>query len=179
MVLQRNVLKVARKKRFVVKIIRIISHSGTHSHSSMVVGGVSSNVHRVSRGYWKDIHPYGAFKIFHQTIGHIKPNSSTFASVTLVCQLDNFWKCQAAIYQEKDHTWNNVVINTVLRIEVTDFLAIIKMEENDISLNGKVTCPFIPGYCFVAVMGEIFWHTTSTDKCERQFSIFLKLKLKF
>lgn len=59
--------------------------------------------------------------------------------MTLIDRVDNAGVCQRANYQEKGLTRDDFVTNAAITIRSSDYLAIAKMEEDKISLNGKVT----------------------------------------
>ncbi|CAG9825716.1 unnamed protein product [Phaedon cochleariae] len=56
-------------------------------------------------------------------------------------------------------------------IDVTDYLARVKMDENELVLSGGVICPFLKGYCFDTTLGEITWDVNPLRTCEEKFSL--------
>ncbi|CAG9815985.1 unnamed protein product [Phaedon cochleariae] len=92
-----------------------------------------------------------------QDIESITMNGTTTATLTIGGSVDLDGSCQGSTYHENGQTWKNVVIIATIKIQVTDYLARVKMDENELVLSGGVICPFLKGYCFDTTLGEITW----------------------
>ncbi|KAG5863984.1 hypothetical protein JTB14_031588 [Gonioctena quinquepunctata] len=84
-------------------------------------------------------------------------NGTTTASLTLEGVVDSDGTCEGSTYHENGQVWKDVVIIATIKIQVTDYLAKMKLDEDEISLIGGVVCPFLKGYCFDTNLGETTW----------------------
>ncbi|CAG9812855.1 unnamed protein product [Phaedon cochleariae] len=146
-----------------VETTRIMYHCGMHSHSSLVEGGISSYVDKLGAEDCRLLHRYRALKLYEQDIGQITMNGSTTASLTILGSVDATGSCDGTIYHENGRTWKDVVIMASVKIQARDYEAKVNLNENEISLQGGVTCPFMKGYCFDTILGESVWDIMAVD----------------
>lgn len=170
-VIQRNDIRLVKVETCLVEITRLISYCGMHSHSSIVEGGLSNFVHQLGSSECTDLHRYKSVKMYGQVIGNVNMNGTTTASLTLLGSVDVTGSCDGATYHEAGRTWKNVVITAAVKIVTRDYLARVKLEENEISLIGGVTCPFLKGYCFDTTLGETVWQDDPTSSCDKYLSL--------
>ncbi|XP_044744749.1 uncharacterized protein LOC123306695 [Coccinella septempunctata] len=79
--------------------------------------------------------------------------------------------CKGTTYQENGQTWQDVVITASVKIRVSDYEARVKIDKNEISLLGGVTCPYLKGYCFDTTLGEVTWENEPLATCEEALSL--------
>ncbi|KAG5863605.1 hypothetical protein JTB14_014317 [Gonioctena quinquepunctata] len=84
-------------------------------------------------------------------------NGTTTASLTLEGAVDSDGTCEGSTYHGNGQVWKDVVIIATIKIQVTDYPAKMKLDENEISLIGGVVCPFLKGYCFDTNLEETTW----------------------
>lgn len=152
-----------------VEVTRLITYCGMHSHSSVVAGGLANYINQVGAHECRMIHRYRVFKIGQQTIGQIVLNGTTTAAVTLQGYVDNTGRCEGTSYSEDGISWHNVIITATVKIVLMDYYALVKLTENEISLKGGVTCPFLENYCFDSTIGESTWDYKAEGLCEDKF----------
>ncbi|KAG5871273.1 hypothetical protein JTB14_024343 [Gonioctena quinquepunctata] len=163
-VIQRDEISLQHVWTCLIEVTRLISHCGMHSHSSVVAGGIMNYIYRVGAEECRSIHRYRTLKIYQQNIGGITMNGTTTASLTLEGVVDPDGTCEGSTYHENGQVWKDVVIIATIKIQVTDYLAKMKLDENEISLIGGVVCPFLKGYCFDTNLGETTWEPYPTIK---------------
>ncbi|KAG5892289.1 hypothetical protein JTB14_020320 [Gonioctena quinquepunctata] len=170
-VIQRDEISLQHVWTCLIEVTRLISHCGMHSHSSVVAGGIMNYIYRVGAEECRSIHRYRTLKIYQQNIGGITMNGTTTASLTLEGVVDPDGTCEGSTYHENGQVWKDVVIIATIKIQVTDYLAKMKLDENEISLIGGVVCPFLKGYCFDTNLGETTWEVSPLRTCEEKLSL--------
>ncbi|KAG5868278.1 hypothetical protein JTB14_025803 [Gonioctena quinquepunctata] len=173
-VIQRDEISLQHVWTCLIEVTRLISHCGMHSHSSVVAGGIMNYIYRVGAEECRSIHRYGTLKIYQQNIGGITMNGTTIASLTLEGVVDSDGTCEGSTYHENGQVWKDVVIIATIKIQVTDYLAKMKLDENEISLIGGVVCPFLKGYCFDTNLGETTWEVSPLRTCEEKLSLLYR-----
>ncbi|CAH1106884.1 unnamed protein product [Psylliodes chrysocephalus] len=153
-VIQRNELKTQKVWTCLIEVSRVMFYCGMHSHTSIVNGGLSTTIHKLGAEECKALHQYRKLNLFHQIISNIVMNGTTTASITLEGKLDNTGTCKGVIYQENGNVWNDVVIVASIKILTRDYSAAVNLEDNEIHLQGGITCPFLIGYCMDSTLGE-------------------------
>ena len=170
-VIQRNDIKLQEVKTCLVSITRIISYCGMHSHISAVAGGLSSYVHPLGSEECRDAHRYQLIKIHRKTIDKLVVNSTTSVSITLEGQLSDDGSCKGVTFIEEGHTWTSVIVYATIKIELRSYMARVKLEDNEISLFGGVTCQYLTGYCIDSTYGESVWQYMPDRNCNSKFSL--------
>lgn len=170
-VLQRNEIRLKKVQTCLIEVTRLITHCGMHSHTSVVEGGLSTQILQIGSEECSSLHRYQSIKLYGQEIGRIIMNGTTTASLTILGSVDESGSCQGTIYHELGRTWKSVIITASIKITATDYLARVKLDENEISLMSGVTCNYLKGYCFDTTFGETVWNENEFQACERQLSI--------
>lgn len=170
-VLQQNEIQLQKVKTCLIEVTRLITHCGMHSHSSVVDGGLSNFVLQIGAEECNNLHRYQSVRVYGQEIGKIIMNGTTSASLTILGSVDESGSCEGATYHELGRTWKSVVITASVKIIARDYLAQVKLAENEISLLGGVTCNFLKGYCFDTTLGETVWTNYEHVACDQQLSI--------
>ncbi|KAG5879423.1 hypothetical protein JTB14_026514 [Gonioctena quinquepunctata] len=142
-VIQRDKISLQHVWTCLIEVTRSISHCGMHSHSSVVAEGIMNYIYRVGAEECRSIHRYRTLKIYQQNIGGITMNGTTTESLTQEGAVDSDGTCEGSTYHENEQVWKDVVIIATIKIQVTDYLAKMKLDENEISLIGGVVCPFL------------------------------------
>ncbi|CAH1115810.1 unnamed protein product [Psylliodes chrysocephalus] len=169
-VIQRNEFQRQHIWTCLVEVNRIMFHCGMYSHTSIVENGVSKSIHKLGAEECRSMHRYQSLQIFRQTIGNVAMNGTTTASITLQGQLDDKGTCQGVTYQENGRLWTDVVIVAAVSIMTRDYDTSISLDENEIHLQGGVTCPYLKGYCFDSTYGETIWEQFNPPSCEDHLS---------
>ena len=173
-VIQRNEIELTPVRTCLVEITRVIFHCGMFSHSSIVEGGVSTYVQTLGSEECNNLHRYKSLKLFDQYIGGILINGTISASITMLGELTDTGACDRVTYHENGKTWKNVVITAAVKITTQEYRAKIKLEENEISLSGGVTCPYLRGYCMDTNIGETVWQYQQSEACDAHMSLLYK-----
>lgn len=175
-VLQKDEIKQVAVKSCLVEVTRIITYCGMHSHSSLVKKGLYSYIYQLGSDSCRDIHRYRTFSIFNRLIGQILMNGTTSESITIVGIVDSDGSCDGGSYVENGNEWNNVIVLATVKITTKNYLAPVKLIENEVSLLGGVTCPYVNGYCFDSTFGETMWDLDMGKNCEEDLTMLYKGK---
>ncbi|XP_074035285.1 uncharacterized protein [Leptinotarsa decemlineata] len=170
-ILQRNEIRHQCVRTCLIEVTRLMYHCGMHSHTSLVEGGLSSYVDRLGADECRLLHRYRTLKLYQQDIGRITMNGSTSATLTLLGSIDTTGTCEGAIYHEKGRTWKDVVILVDVRIQAREYMAKVNINENEISMQGGITCQFMRGYCFDTILGESVWDSNFPTTCDDHLSL--------
>lgn len=174
MVIQRNEIELTPVKTCLVEVTRVMFHCGMFSHSSIVEGGVGNYIHTLGAEECNNLHRYKSIKLFDQYIGGILINGTTSASVTMLGSLDSTGACEGVTYHENGRTWKDVVITASIKVTAQEYHAKVKLEENEISLSGGITCAYIKGYCIDTNIGETVWQQQQSEACDAHMSLIYK-----
>lgn len=170
-VIQRNEIKQQMVKACLIEVTRFVMHCGMHSHTSAVAGGLAEYVHPLGADLCKDVHKHGSFRLFQQVIGNVKKNTTTSASLTLMGHLKDDGSCEGITYTEDGHTWSQVIVLASVKIHLREYLARVKMDINEISLENGIACPYLDGYCIDTEYGETVWDYSPETSCEQKLTL--------
>lgn len=165
-VIQRNEFKQQKVIACLIEVTRTIQHCGMHSHTSAVSGGLSAFIKFIGKRECQNVHRHGSIQIFNRAIGRIAQNGTTEASLTIMGSLKDDGSCDGTAYSENGHSWSNVIVVVALKIHIRDYLATIKLNENEISLINGITCNYVDGYCMDSTFGETAWDYSPETSCD-------------
>lgn len=170
-VIQRNEIKAEKVKTCLVEITRLIMHCGMHSHTSAVAGGFAEYIHPLGAEQCRDLHKYKTLHLYQQNIGHIVINGTTTASLTLMGHLKDDGSCEGVTYTEDGHSWSHVVVIASVKVHAQEYLAHVKLDNNEITVASGVVCPYLNGYCIDSKYGETVWDYTPQVSCEEGLTL--------
>lgn len=148
-----------------VKITRIITHCGMHSHASRVSSGEIS--------YYKELSPYecdvmqrsGYFQIGETRMTGIQGNSTHYKHIVLAGRSDNVAECKGGSYADPYGRWDNVYVAGWVEISLQDYYTPVHLNSNKIILKTGVRCTFSERQCIDYDGAHIFWETIPEDFC--------------
>ncbi|EFA11706.2 hypothetical protein TcasGA2_TC001793 [Tribolium castaneum] len=172
-VIQKNQFEKIHVKTCLMEVTRLIMHCGMFSHSSMVSRGLYTYLHKTGRDGCLGIHEHQEYRGFY---GHVfsglTPNSTSGGTITIAGGVSMDGKCTGTSYTDNGITWDDVVVTASVKITVQDYEANLKLDQDEISLRGGVTCSFLTGYCIDAVIGETVWNPVALPDCDKYSVIF-------
>jgi len=149
-----------------VQISRRIQYCGMHSHISAV------NNARVE--YLLDISYTRCLRMFQDgtlTIGNsgiidgLKPNTSDSRSVMLAGSVKNDGSCQGTQYSDPYGTWDNVIVDAIVRINLKSSYVPVHLSTGRIMLKSGTICELTDGFCVDYEDGHTFWKPMPTSSC--------------
>lgn len=177
-VLQKDEIKQVAVKSCLVEVTRIITYCGMHSHSSLVKNGLYNYIHQLGSDSCRDIHRYRTFTIFNRLISQILMNGTTSESITIAGSVNSEGSCSGGSFVENGNEWNNVIVLATVKVTTQNYMAPVKLIENEVSLLGGVTCPYVQGYCFDSTFGETMWDLEIGNDCDEDLTMLYKGKAK-
>lgn len=170
-VLQRNEYKLQKVQACMVEITRMIYYCGMHSHVSIVDGALSTYLHVLGPKECQFAHKHQQIMLFNNVIDKLQRNGTTTASLTLHGFVDASGNCEGVSYSTNGITYKDAVVTATLKIQLRDYMTMVKWEVNEISLFGGITCTYLEGYCLDSILGESVWDVTPSQGCVRSLSI--------
>ncbi|XP_071576447.1 uncharacterized protein, partial [Temnothorax nylanderi] len=150
-----------------VEILRTIHYCGMHSHISLVKNGMSEYL--METPYQRCLHLFteGTLPIGNagDVVDQIKPNSTTSRSVTLAGTVQHDGSCKGAQYSDPYGTWDDVVVQAIVRITLKSSFAPVKLDAGRIILRSGTVCSLSDGFCLDSEDGYSFWKPMPTSSC--------------
>jgi len=149
-----------------VRISRRIQYCGMHSHVSAV------NNARVE--YLLDVGYTKCLRMFQDgtlTVGNsgiidgLKPNTSDSRSVLLAGSIKNDGSCQGTQYSDPYGTWDNVIVDAIVRINLRSSYVPVHLSTGRIILKSGTVCELADGFCIDYEDGYTFWKPMPTSSC--------------
>nr|XP_015837585.1 PREDICTED: uncharacterized protein LOC107398330 [Tribolium castaneum] len=147
-------------------------HCGMHSHSSLVNKGLDSFIQPVGEAQCKEIQNEKTWRGFGgHLVTQIAMNSTTISSITISGSLEQDGTCYGEKYTGS-HSWLNVVVQAIVIIQVEDYLARVKLEQNEVSLKSGITCDHTARSCLAVEIGETYWSPLTPQVCDKHFLLY-------
>lgn len=165
-VLQRNSFSKIHVYSCLVEITRNVYRCGMFSHVSLQPSGLLSYVLELSATDCRSLHETKALNLYGtHLIAGLKGNASTVEAVTLAGSINSDGSCEGATFLHYGQTFQEAVVQATVRITLRDFETLIKLDDNDISLPGGVSCSFLKGYCMDSMLGITYWNINQVGEC--------------
>lgn len=146
-----------------IEIDRTIYYCGMSSHISAVHNGRREYLQEVGEQGCRRLHETGATRIASATIDRIQRNTTNLRSVTLAGSTTVDGRCSGSQYTDGYGTWENVLVQTVIRITLATINAPIKTSQ--VILPSGTRCAVSQGYCMDAQGFESYWPPLPIDHC--------------
>lgn len=180
-VLQQNSFSKIHVYTCLIEVTRQIYHCGMFSHVSVVQNGFLSYIFELTAEECRNLHANKALNLYgtHLITG-LKPNSSTHQSVVFAGSLNENGACEASTFTQFGQTFEDVVVQATITITLQDYTALLKLEENLVSLRGGLTCPFLIGSCMDTMNGITTWDVGQVRPCtENDISVLYEGQASF
>ncbi|XP_076384601.1 uncharacterized protein LOC143263768 [Megalopta genalis] len=149
-----------------VEIDRTIYHCGMYSHTSVVSNGRQEYILNTPRDICRTMHDAGILTLppAGQVIG-LERNSTTTRSFTLAGSIKQDGTCGGTTYSDPYGTWDNVVVQAIVKITLKTFRAPVKLNSNQLYLPNGQRCALSEEYCMDAEDGYTYWTGLPEDPC--------------
>lgn len=148
-----------------IEIDRTIYYCGMHSHISLVSNSRKQYVQELGNDACRRAHETGTLALSTVVIDRITTNATNFRSVTLAGKAGVDGTCRGSDYTDGFGTWDNVVVQAVIRVVLKDFDASIKRSSNELILPSGTRCPASARSCQDADGAETYWTPLPADTC--------------
>ena len=165
--LQINDFTSAQVFKCSVKITRVITHCGMHSHISRVQDGELSYFKDMSYSECMLLQATGDIILAGTHITGITGNSTVNKPVTFAGEVDHNSGCSGSTYIDPYGKWNNVLVAGWVEISISDYYAEVHLETNKIRLRSGVSCKLASTTCIDADGSRVFWSPLPEDSCNK------------
>ena len=149
-----------------IDIRRTISYCGMHSHISAVTNGQSEYIHELSHQQCDTLHSSGTISLGQNLqISNLKINQTSYHSVLLAGSLAMNGDCAGTQYSDPFGTWNNVIVQGVIKVTLQEYYTPVNLNTNKIHLRSGVTCSLSESHCVDMEGGQTFWNPLPDDIC--------------
>lgn len=148
-----------------VEIDRTIYYCGMHSHISLVSNSRKQYVQELGNDACRRVHETGTLVLSTVVIDRVTTNATSFRSVTLAGKAGIDGTCRGTDYTDGFGTWDNVVVQAVIRVVLKDFEASIKRSNDELILPSGTRCPASARSCLDADGAETYWAPLPADTC--------------
>ena len=151
-----------------VSKISMISYCGAFSHVSLVAGGLSRQLVKLTASECQDIHVSHKFKYGNTEILDVFSNSTRDEHITEVGTVNADSSCIGVKIVKNGQTYENAIILSTLTIKLEDYTTTIDMKTNEILFDDATSCPVEKGQCFSSTKGVTYWNYNSFDNCNKK-----------
>src|SRR5580765_3398282 len=131
-----------------VEISRSIYHCGMHSHVSVVHNGKADYIHETGYTQCLRILQDGTFSLGAGNVIHgLKFNRTSFHSLTLAGRISNDGSCKGTQYSDPYGTWDDVIVQAVVKISLRQSHAPVKLNPGKIILKSGTVCVLSDSFC--------------------------------
>lgn len=148
-----------------VEIDRTIFYCGMHSHISLVSNSRKQYIQELGNDACRRVHETGTLALSTVVVDRVTTNATSYRSVTLAGKAGIDGTCRGADYTDGFGTWDNVVVQAVIRIVLKDFEASVKRSSDELILPSGVRCPASARSCQDADGAETYWTPLPADTC--------------
>lgn len=149
-----------------VEISRTIYYCGMHSHISIVNNGQMEYLMEI--GYTRCLRMFndGSLSLGDgKIIDGLKPNRTTSRSVTLAGTVRNDGSCKGTQYSDPYGTWDDVVVQAIVRISLRSSYVPVKLSAGKILLKSGTVCTLSDSFCLDLDDGYSYWKPMPTSSC--------------
>ena len=149
-----------------VEISRRIQYCGMHSHISSVNNARMEYILEI--GYSKCLRMFqdGTLTVGPAgSIDGLKPNSTTARSIMLAGTARNDGTCQGTQYSDPYGTWDNVIVDAIVRISLKSTHVPVHLNTGKVMLKSGTVCALSDGFCIDSEDGYTFWKPIPTSSC--------------
>lgn len=148
-----------------VEIDRTLYYCGMHSHVSVVQNGRKIYIQELGEAGCTRLHETGVITIGTAIIDQNKLNQTSHHSITLAGALSMDGRCSGTQYADGYGSWENVIVQAVVKITMRTFEASVRRSSNTLILPSGTHCSISSGGCMDGEGGETYWPSTVTDSC--------------
>ncbi|KYN00578.1 hypothetical protein ALC62_08647 [Cyphomyrmex costatus] len=152
-----------------VEVNRVIHNCGMHSHISVVHNGQREYFQEIGEQSCRRLHETGVLRIGNAVMDLIKVNMTNYTSVvpsaTLAGSATMDGKCAGAQYTDGYGSWDNVIVQAVIKITLKTMDLSMKRKMGHIILPSGTFCKSSSKYCIHADGSETYWSPIPIDNC--------------
>ena len=170
----REVQVIQEKKRETIKVfhcflskISLLSHCGVFSHISLVAGGLSRQLIKISASECRDIHVTNKYKYAGTDILELKSNTTKDVNINEIGVINSDASCQGVKIEKGGITYENAIMVSTITITLEDYFTTIDTKTQEVFFEDGTTCQVNDGQCFSTTKGMSFWDFDINNKCDK------------
>ncbi|KAL6417424.1 hypothetical protein ACFW04_012756 [Cataglyphis niger] len=149
-----------------VEISRTIYHCGMHSHVSAVHNGRADYIHETGYSLCRRMFQDGTFSLGAGNIIYgLRANQTSFHSLTLAGRISNDGNCKGTQYSDPYGTWDDVIVQAVLKISLRSSHVPVQLNSGKIILKSGTVCALSESFCIDSDDGYTYWKPIPTSSC--------------
>lgn len=149
-----------------MEISRTIQYCGMHSHVSAVNNARMEYLLDVGYEKCQRALQDGIFSMGNAgEIAGLKPNTTSVHSLMLAGSVSNNGRCQGTQYSDPYGTWDNVIVDALLRISLKTSYVPVHLSSGRILLKSGTVCDLSNGFCIDSEDGHTYWKPMPTSSC--------------
>ncbi|QBP37028.1 putative envelope protein [Lampyris noctiluca chuvirus-like virus 1] len=149
-----------------VRLFRLVTHCGMHSHSSQVKGGVADYNDKLSRGDCLDMHKTRSAYIKGTKVTDLVRNATIQTTVVLAGKVEVGSSCSGEKYSDAFGSWDSVVVQASISITLSDYTANADTSSDTIVLRSGLTCKTSEAECIDTEQGYTTWVDDKVVSCD-------------
>ncbi|XP_063994294.1 uncharacterized protein LOC135171596 [Diachasmimorpha longicaudata] len=150
-----------------VQIDRTIHYCGMHSHVSIVHNYRREYYVELDKTECEKLHNSNSLQLsYNVAIDGLVKNVPNSRPITLAGRNSANGACKGTQYSDPFGTWDDVVVNAIIRIYYTSYTTTVELESNKITLHSGAKCNFLQGSCTDSTGIQAFWSTKPQDDCK-------------
>lgn len=150
-----------------IEIDRTIFYCGMHSHISAVHNGRRGHISETTADTCKRLLETGTILLGGNVLlTGIRLNTTSTHSATLAGSIGVDGRCKGTQYIDPYGTWDDVIVQAIVKITTRRFQISIKHSTNEVILPSGVRCKVTNGACHDADGTETYWSVIPTDSCD-------------
>ena len=173
--LELSEFKSIRVRQCKIEIKRIMFNCGMFSYLSPAENAIQEYLYDISNENCKFIHETGIFKYDNlHTISGLKINSTKTTGIELAGKVEGK-SCTGASFSDNYGTWNNVIVQGLIKITLLEEYAQVSLKNDKIRLNSGTVCRFSDQHCIYMQAGHTFWSLLPNEDCfQNKYNILYK-----
>src|SRR5580765_4478615 len=108
----------------------------------------------------------GSFSLGAGNVIHgLKANQTSFHSLTLAGRISNDGSCKGTQYSDPYGTWDDVIVQAVVKISLRQSHAPVKLNPGKIILKSGTVCVLSDSFCLDSDDGYSYWKPIPVSSC--------------
>jgi len=148
-----------------IEVDRTINYCGMHSHVSAVHNGRGEYLLEIGEQACRRLHDTGTISIGNAVLDQIAKNTTNLRSAMLAGSVSVDGRCAGSQYSDGYGSWENVIVQTSIRLILRAFTASVKRSTRKVLLPTGTQCDLTQNYCIDADGAENYWSSLPVDSC--------------
>ena len=150
-----------------IEKLALIHYCGHMSHSSIVQGGLSSTLIKLTGTECMDIQKEHRYRYRGNMLNDISPNSTQDFSITEAGELQADGSCRGTNLNQNGIYYENVVMIANIKVTIENYVTTMDTKSKKIIFDDGTSCQGKEGACFTAKKGTSVWQFNPNKECSK------------